>query len=45
MVEDLNMLNISPCMLYGGNLSSIFSINSGANALKLLENIEEMDDV
>ena len=30
------------CMKYRGNISSIFSINSGANAPELIENIEDI---
>ena len=42
VVEDWNLLKTSLCMQYRGNISSIFSSNSEANASELLENLEEM---
>ena len=38
---NLNMINMSLCVLYRGNSSSIASSNSEANDLELLEDIEE----
>ena len=43
VVEDKNLLVTLPFIYYRGNMSSIFSSNSEADAPELLENIEEND--
>ena len=42
MADDLNMRSISSGMLYRGNMSSRFAINSEAFASELIENLENV---